>query len=222
MNIPLQITFRNVAATPAIEQKIRVSAERLERFCRSIMSCRVMVEAPARHRKRGYGLHVRIDLTLPDGEIVVRREPTLYEREQGFAGTGSHKRFEIRPERRHLEVAIREAFHAARRQLQDYARRVRMDVKAHEPMAEGRVSKLFPVRGYGYIETQDGREIYFHANSVLKEKFAALEPGSKVTFTEEAGEKGPQGSTVRLVTRARSKPAPLPVVSRPRRKGTTA
>jgi cold shock CspA family protein len=103
---------------------------------------------------------------------------------------------ETRPERKHLEVAIREAFHAARRRLQDHARQKRADVKTHEPMPEARVTKLFPVEGYGYIETPDGREIYFHANSVLNNRFKSLKLGSKVSFTEEAGEKGPQAQSI--------------------------
>jgi cold shock CspA family protein len=106
--------------------------------------------------------------------------------------------------RKHLKVAIREAFHAARRRLEDHARRKRVDVKTHEPMPQARVTKLFPAESYGYIETPDGREVCFHSNSVLKDRFKSLKIGSKVGFTEEAGEKGPQASTVRLITKARA------------------
>jgi cold shock CspA family protein len=129
---------------------------------------------------------------------------------------------ETRPERKHLEVAIREAFHAARRRLQDHARQKRADVKTHEPMTQARVTKLFPVEGYGYIETPDGREIYFHANSVLNNRFKSLKLGSKVSFTEEAGEKGPQASTVHLITRARATAASPLAVRRATTKRKTA
>jgi cold shock CspA family protein len=125
---------------------------------------------------------------------------------------------ETRPERKHLEVAIREAFHTARRRLQDHARQKRADVKRHEPMTQARVTKLFPVEGYGYIETPDGREIYFHANSVLNKRFKSLKLGSKVSFTEEAGEKGPQASTVHLIARARATAASPPAVRATRKK----
>jgi cold shock CspA family protein len=215
MIIPVQITIRNVASTPEVEEKIRVLAQKLEKFYSPITSCRVLVEAPARHRRKGFLFHVRIDLTVPEGEIVVKREPTLHAREQKTGDERRRKQMETRPERKHLEVAVREAFHAARRRLEDHARRKRADIKTHEPMPEARVTKLFPVEGYGYIETPDGREIYFHANSVLNNRFKSLKLGSKVAFTEEPGEKGPQASTVHLITRGRVPAAALPAVRRP-------
>jgi cold shock CspA family protein len=222
MIIPVQITFRNIVSTPQIEERIRVRAQKLERFYTPITSCRVLVEAPARHREKGNPFHIRIDLTVPEGEIVVKRAPTLHAREQDVADERRRKQMEIRPERKHLEVAIREAFHAARRRLQDHARQKRADVKTHEPVPQARVTKLFPVEGYGYIETPDGREIYFHANSVLNNRFKSLKLGSKVTFAEEAGEKGPQASSVHLITRARAAAATPPTITRARRKQNTA
>jgi cold shock CspA family protein len=220
MIIPVQITFRNVASTPEVEAKIRARAQKLEKFYSPITSCRVLVEAPARHRQKGYSFHVRIDLTVPEGEIVVKREPTLYPKEKDIGDERRRKLMETRPERKHLEVAIREAFHAARRRLEDHARQKRADVKTHEPIPQARVTKLFPVEGYGYIETPDGREIYFHANSVLNKRFKSMKLGSTVSFTEEAGEKGPQASTVHLITRASATAAPLPAVTRPTKRKT--
>jgi ribosome-associated translation inhibitor RaiA len=84
--IPVQMTFRNIASTPDIEEEIRRHAQKLERFYSPITSCRVLIEVPARHRKKGYPFHIRIDLTVPQGEIVVKREPTLYPREQDIGG----------------------------------------------------------------------------------------------------------------------------------------
>jgi cold shock CspA family protein len=209
--LPVQITFRNIASTPEIEKEITSRAHKLESFYSPITSCRVLVEVPARHRQKGYSFHVRIDLTFPEGEIVVKHAPTLYPRERDIADERGRKEMETRPERKHLKVAIREAFEAVRRRLQDHARRKRADVKAHEPTPQARVTKLFPLEGYGYIETPDGREIYFHANSVINERFKDLKLGSKVSFAEEAGEKGPQASTVHLITRARATKALPPV-----------
>jgi len=153
-------------------------------------------------------------VTVPEGEIVVKRAPTLYPREKDIADERRRKGMETRPERRHLKVAIREAFDAARRRLQDHARRKRADVKAHKPTPEAYVTKLYSVEGYGYIETPDGREIYFHANSVINNRFKSLKLGSKVSFTEQAGEKGPQASTVRLITKARATSALPPARTR--------
>lgn len=140
MILPVQITFRNVASTKEIEEQITARAQKLEKFYSPITSCRVLVEAPARHRQKGYLFHIRIDLTVPEGEFVVKRAPTLYPREQDIGDERRRKQMETRSELKYLEVTIREAFHAARRRLQDYARRMRVDVKAHELMPQARVT----------------------------------------------------------------------------------
>lgn len=98
-----------------------------------------------------------------------------------------------------LYVAIRDAFDTARRRLEDHARRQRGAIKHHEPSPQGRVSKLFPAENYGFLETSEGREIYFNRHSVLHPGFDRLEIGMEVRFTEEEGEQGPQASTVALV-----------------------
>jgi cold shock CspA family protein len=98
-----------------------------------------------------------------------------------------------------LYVAIRDAFNSAGRKIQDYARKRRGAVKVHEPAALARVSRIFTNDSYGFLETPDGREIYFHRNSVLQAGFDQLEPGAEVHFAEGAGEKGPQATTVRLI-----------------------
>jgi cold shock CspA family protein len=72
-------------------------------------------------------------------------------------------------------------------------------VKVHEPTPYARVSKLFLHEGYGFLETADGREIYFHSNSVLEPGFDHLQIGTEVRFAEEQGAEGPQASTVAVV-----------------------
>ena len=76
--------------------------------------------------------------------------------------------------------------------------------KRHEPTPNGRVRKLFSAEGFGFIETDEGREIYFDRRSVLHGAFARLAIGSKVRFAEEPGERGPQASTVELIQRPRA------------------
>ena len=102
-------------------------------------------------------------------------------------------------EHEHVAVAIKHAFSAAQRQIEDAVREMHGQVKPHEPEDHGRVSKFVAGDDYGFIETADGREFYFHRNSVLENKFDRLTVGSEVRFVEEMGEKGPQASTVRLV-----------------------
>ena len=183
MQLPLQISFREMDASPAIEATIRQKAERLDTFASHIMSCRVVVEHAGKHHVHGNQYNVRIDITLPGDEVVATREPA------------QHKEY------KELAIAIRDAFDAAARQLEDYVRRQRGDVKSQSRLAHARVSKLVPAQDYGFLATRDGREIYFHRNSVLNDAFNRLEIGTEVAFAEEEGERGPQASTVRLVGR---------------------
>ncbi len=180
MALSLQITFRNMPPSEAVEQSIRKHVEGLGRFSARIMGCRVVVEA--RHHKHHQGnlFHIRIAMTVPGGEIVVSREPALHHAHED------------------VYVAFRDAFEAVRRRLEDYERRQRRQVKAHEAPPRGRIAFLDYADGYGFIETPDGREIYFHRNSVLDADFDRLDVGDLVRFHEEAGEKGPQASTVRM------------------------
>ena len=179
MERPVQITFRDLPASAAADARIREEAAELEQFYDRIQRCRVVVELPHRHQRQGNLYAVRVDLTVPGHELVIGREPTEQHAHED------------------LYVAIRDAFAAAKRQLQDFARRERADTKHHEAMHEGRVARLFREPGYGFIETADGREIYFHRNSVLEDGFDRLASGARVRFVEELGEKGPQASTVR-------------------------
>jgi cold shock CspA family protein len=169
------MTVRDLSLSEAATAEIRAKAADLETYYDSIISCRVVVEGPVRHHHTG-PFTVRIDLSVPGAELVVDRHAD-----------------------KDLYVAIRDAFDAARRRLEDYARRQRGTVKVHEEATRGRVTKLFPEAGYGFLETPEGREIYFHRHSVLHPGFDRLEIGMEVRFAEEEGEKGPQASSVAIV-----------------------
>ncbi len=192
-------------SSEASEANIREKVDKLDLFYDRIMSCRVVVEAPHRHHHKGKLYHVRVDLTLPGGELVIKREPKRIAepplRFQKVPGSEQVDNNELSKYAAHedIYVAIRDAFDAARRKLQDYARRHRGAVKVHEAQPHARVSKLFPEKGFGFLQTPEGREIYFHRNSVLEPGFDHLEVGMHVYFSEEQGEKGPQASTVRFM-----------------------
>ena len=94
--------------------------------------------------------------------------------------------------------AINDAFKRARRRLQDHVRKLQGQVKTHEAVPSGTVSQIDADGGFGFLKTSDGREVYFHRNSVLNDAFPRLKVGTRVTFAEEEGDKGPQASTVRL------------------------
>lgn len=183
MKLPLQISFRSIPRSTKIENAILEHADRLDEFAERIMSCRVVVDVPHRHHRQGNLYQVRIDITLPGGEVVVNREPPR------------HTDF------KDVRVAIRDAFDAAVRQLEDYVRRQRAAVKTHEASPHARIARVFPQQDYGFLQTPEGREVYFHRHSVLDADFDHLTAGEEVTYIEEQGEKGPQATTVKLVGR---------------------
>jgi cold shock CspA family protein len=201
MKSELQITYRNMKASTDVEKWIRAEAAKLDALYSRVMGCRVAVEVPHRHHRRGSPYHIRIDLTVPHGEIVVKREPSLNARARHLGERESKKQSEVKIPHKKLRQAINDAFKAAARRLQDYARRQRGDIKSSTLLPEARVSKILPQEGYGFLASNDGREIYFHKNSVLGRAFPRLKVGTTVRFVEEPGENGLQASTVRIVSK---------------------
>jgi len=183
MQQPLQITFKEMEPSDAIEKWVEEHAAKLEKFYTPIIHCHVVIEAPHRHSHHGRLYGVRIDITVPGGEVVVSQQ-----------GPKDHAHEDV-------YVALRDAFHAARRQLQDVARKKRREVKRHEPPRRAQVTKLYPAEGYGFLEGNDEVEVYFHRNAVLHGAFDDLHVGSLVRYVlaEGEGEAGPQASTVDLI-----------------------
>ena len=99
MQIPLQITFRGMPTSPAVDAAVRDHAAKLEQFHARIMSCRVVIEQPARHQRKGREFEVHIDLKVPGGEVAVKRDHD-----------------------EDVMVALRDAFDAAKRKIEDLAR----------------------------------------------------------------------------------------------------
>lgn len=181
MQLPLEIRFHNLDRTEALEAAVRDRALALERFASHIVSCRVTIEAPHQHQRRGQLYRVTVDVRLPGGELVASRSPTA---------DHSHE---------DVLVAVRDAFKATRRQLQDYVRVQRADVKTRIGPPRGTIASLNLAEDHGRIETPDGRSIYFHRNSIVNADFDGLHEGMEVTFHEEPGDAGPQASSVHVV-----------------------
>ena len=120
MQIPMQITIRDMEHSEALETHIREKAKKLDEFFNHIMSCRVVVEMPHKHHHQGKQYNVRIDIGVPGNEIVVNRDHS-----------------------EDVYIALRDAFDAAKRQLEDYARKIRGDVKTHEPKSTKDRDSLF-------------------------------------------------------------------------------
>ena len=204
MLIPPQITFRGISRADWLQDDILARIARLEKYYGAITRCQVLVELAQRHHERGNRYHVRIDLTVPRGEIHVSHDASLHASKRDTAARSHTKRSELRPEQKHVTVAVKRAFDIARRHVQDYGRRQRGTVKLHEVSPRGRIVRLIPEAECGFIEGPDGHEIYFHKNSVLDSGFEPLEIGQQVVFVEERGDRGPQASTVRPIARRRA------------------
>jgi ribosomal subunit interface protein len=180
MTLPLEISFRDIESSPAVEERVRERAEKLERFFDRAVFCRVVIEAPHRHHHRGKLYNVRIHLSLPGRDLLVGHE---HKQDHGHED---------------VYVAVRNAFNALERQLKAKTEKMRGEVKTKEVPPHGRVARLMAEEGYGFIRTPDGQEVYFHRNAVVNDGFGELQEGDEVRYVAQHGEsdKGPQASTV--------------------------
>lgn len=180
MDVPLELQFKDVEASPELEQRVRNKVARLERFA-DISSCRVVVEKPHSSPRSGSPYRVRIDVSVPPSHELV-----------------ADKGGEDADLNDSLSTVINSAFQAVERQLKEVGDRRRGDVKTHaEPIAL--VVGLHPEDDFGFLKTSDGRDVYFHRNAVLNDDFDRLAVGTQVRFEEASGNEGPQASTVQII-----------------------
>jgi cold shock CspA family protein/ribosome-associated translation inhibitor RaiA len=183
MQEPLQIAFHNMESSPALERRVRELFGRLERYYDGIVSARVVLEAPHKQAHKST-LGISISVGVPGRDIVVKREQRIHEADN------------------HNVWVLTEAFEAAGRQLEEYSRIRRRDIKAPEPgQSYARVVRLYPEQDYGFIETPEGENVYFHRAVVRDDKYDALEVGSEVIYTraDEEGAMGPMASNIQLI-----------------------
>lgn len=185
VEVPLELTFRNVDKSSAIEQLIRKRVDKLSQLRRNVTRCRVAVEQPHQHATSGSPYRVRIDLVVPpDKELVVDEKP------------GKNALNET------LQTIIGRAFDAAERQLKKATDRQRNHVKDHSTEQNlALVVRKFSDQGYGFIQSLDGQELYFHEHSVLHGDFSRLELGTMVRYESEVGDEGPQATSVQIVSK---------------------
>lgn len=173
MKLPLEISFQGMEPSAAVQERAREKAAKLAQFFGGIISCRVGIDLLHKHRHQGRPFGVRIDLTIPGQELVVDRV-----------------------EDEDVHVALRDAFDAMRRQLEDVARRMRGQEKAHAPLLRGEVARLGD--DFGFIRTASGDEYWFGPGNLHGAGFAALRVGSAVQFIADTGREGPQAKRVTL------------------------
>lgn len=176
MQVPLQITVHDMPRSDALDARIRAKATGLERFHPRITSCRVTIGETRKHHHQGRQFEVQIDVRVPGhAEIVSNR----------------HHHEDV-------YVAFRDAFASTTRQLEEVVREKRGDVKAHETPQQGKITRIVADEGMGFIETGDGRELYFIREDVVHPAFEHLQAGATVQFIEAPGGEGLQAKRVTL------------------------
>lgn len=183
MQVPLEVRYDDdVERSPRIDEVISERAQKLDRFCDHIISCRVAIERPHHAASSGSPYRVRIDVTVPPGhELVVDKGPPNV------------------PFNETLDTTIIESFRVMERRLKELNERQQGEVKTHDRTA-GFIVRLFPDRGYGFLKSaEEDQEVFFQRNAVVHDEFDRLEVGTQVRYIAQKGEKGPQASTVQII-----------------------
>jgi ribosomal subunit interface protein len=176
-DFPINVMFRNLVGSPAMEEKARRHAEKLGKYFGHILSCNVIIESHHNHY-RGNIYQVSVHVKVPNVELAVNRNPAEHHAHED------------------VYVAIRDAFSAIKRKLQTYAHKLQGEVKHHTLPLQGRVLEIAPIADFGLIETNDGHRVRFTSNSVIDFDFKKLEIGDKVRFIEVESINGPAASSV--------------------------
>ncbi len=181
MDRPLEIAFHNVSPSPALEENIRERVAKLEKMYQRLTGCRVAVEKRHKQHRTGNIYEVHIEMMVPGAKLVVSKEPH-------------------RPKERYANpdvyASLRDAFSAAEAQLKGFKEQQRGDIKPHPPLFQGQVAQIFRERDYGFITTNEGKQLYFHRNSVMDKDFDKLKEGEAVHFIETEGDTGPTAAKV--------------------------
>ena len=188
MQLPVEISYRGVDKSDEIETLVRDKADRLNKFCDHITRCDVIIEHPNHAQKSGSPFHVRIDVTVPPGHELISDEKAV-----------KHDMHEP------LTKVINDAFRHMERQLKDLVDRQQKRVKTHHEQPHALITKLFPADGYGFITDLQGRDVYFHRDSLVNGDFDHLKVGTEVRYEEAQSDKGAHATTVHLVSTGGSK-----------------
>jgi ribosome-associated translation inhibitor RaiA len=173
MKLPLQITFRGIEPSPAVESVARDKAHKLEQFCGDIMSCRVDIEQLDKHKHQGRPFAVRIHVTMPGHELSVDRV-----------------------QHEDVHIALRDAFDDMKRRIEDTMRHLQRKVKQHAEPLRGQVVRLVDDGAYGFILGADGTEYYFARDNLADVPFEHIQVGTQVQFIAEPAAQGLQAKRV--------------------------
>jgi cold shock CspA family protein/ribosome-associated translation inhibitor RaiA len=178
-----------IKSAESVKKRIVQEAQKLERIFNRIQHCSVVISLPHRAHQQGKIFHINLTLHVPGKVLVVNQEPELnHAHEDAF-------------------VAIRDAFRSMEKELTSFVnkrkdQKLRSFTHSHRKQKRGVIETINNIDRHGFIRGEDRVDYYFHANSVLNEEFNKLQKGDIVRFADEQGEKGPQASSLSLVTRA--------------------
>lgn len=183
METPVEIIWHNMEPARHVQQRVDRRVARLEKFFGRITRCQVVVEAAHRRHQKGNQYEVRVEVTVPGGEISINRRPG-----DDFAHAD-------------VLVAIRDAFDAMERQLRRWKEEHSGRPETQAAPLQGRIAELDLALGSGQIATTDGRLVYFHRNSVVTGDFDSFGVGDTVELVVDPGEDaaGAHASTVRSI-----------------------
>lgn len=183
MQVPLDVTYREVDKNDYIDDLIRRKAAKLEKACPHMISCRVVVALDQKQQRTGNIYRVHINMQVPPGHSLT-----------------ANRKGVVAKLHEDLPPLIREVFDAALRQVRDLAEQQQGRTKEHpEQQTSAFVHRLFPGQDYGFIKSLDGQDIYFHRNSLINADFDALQAGTGVAYEVTEGEQGLQATSVRVI-----------------------
>jgi len=183
MQTPVEIIWHNMDPARHVEKRVNQRVARLERFFGRIVRCHVVVEAPHERRRTGNQYEVRLEVSVPGGELAINRKPG-----NDFAHAD-------------VLVAVRDAFDAMERQLRRWKDEHSGRPEAREAPLQGRITEINAAKQSGQIATTDGRLVYFHRNAVVTGDFERMNAGDTVELVVDRGEDaaGAHASTVRSI-----------------------
>lgn len=187
MQVPPEIAFHHIEPQERIKAQILDGISQLEQVYPNLVSCRTVVADETPGQTSGGTLRVRLDLGIPNHELVVVEDTPAAD------------------DTRTVEQTVRDAFHAARRRLKREKARQQGEATTSDLPPHGRVTRLLADEhgvNYGFIRDRDGRQIFFHEEALVDLDIHDLEVGDEVRIAVAAGDEGPQASTVAPLDRA--------------------
>ena len=184
MQTPVEISWHNMEPARHVEARVNQRVERLEKFFGRIVRCHVVVEAPHQRHRQGNRYEVRLEVTVPGGELSVNRSPG-----------DDEAHFDVL-------VAVRDAFDAMERKLGRWKDQHTGRPEEQAGPLQGRIAEIDHGRDFGQIAAADGRLVYFHRNAVVAGDFDAMRQGDTVELVVDRGEdaQGAHASTVRAIS----------------------